>query len=313
MEYVRDIFVNVKDVDVLTTLRNHNAEEIYFRTDNRWAPLGAYYAGKAFAKTAGVEYADISEYTKAGGMDYVGNLSYYVDNQGQAYLDENPDTFTYYTPNCKYKTYYYDEEFELLTEGEFFEEVPDSLYDTFYKGGFYSLKISTPVKNGRSLIIVKDDFGTVLAPFLTSSFEDIYVVDINYLEANLVEMIEDFGITDVLYVMNTFTVTSQRAYQLETLRTQATHGTLKDDAPAVYSDDSDSDSAADTESEDENEDGTQYVYGIGLNNQVSVIENDNGEEEYDGNDDYNYDEDYNYDYDEGYDYEYDYGYDEEEY
>ena len=304
IDYVRDLLVNVKEVNVLPTLINHNAEDIYFRTDNRWAPLGAYYAGMVFSKTAGVDYADISEYTKAGGMDYVGNLSLYVDNRGQADLDENPDTFTYYKPNCKYTTHYYDEEFEYLTDGPFFEEVPDSLYETFYKGGLYCLKLSTEVKNGRRLIIVKDSFGTTLAPFLTSSFEEIYVVDIDYLEANLVEMIEDFDITDVLYVVNTFTVTSQRTYQLETLRSQATHGTLRDDAPdSVTVSSSDSDSSQDTEDENEEEDGTQYVYGIGLNNQVSVIENDDGEEDYNDNDDYNYDDGYDYEYENDYDYD----------
>lgn len=299
MDYVRDIFINIKEVNVLPTLQNHNAEEIYFRTDNRWAPLGAYYAGKAFAKTAGVDYADISQYKKSGGMDYVGNLSFYVGNVGQADLDANPDTFTYYEPSCKYTTYYYDEQFEYLTDAPFFEEIPDSLYDTFGKGGYYCLKLSTEVKNDRRLIIVKDSFGTILAPFLTSSFEEIYVVDIDYLEANLVDVIKTFKITDVLYVMNTFTVTSQRAYILETLRTQVTNGTIQDDSPIEDIEEEDSES---TDEESEAEDDIQYVYSVGLNNQVSVIENSQHENDWGEGEEY-YD---NEGYDDGYYYDYDY-------
>ncbi len=322
-EYIKDILVNVKAVDVFQTLNNHNAEEIYFRTDNRWAPLGAYYAGKVFAKQAGVDYADISQYTKVEHPEYIGNLGNYVDSQGLLDFQSDPETFTYYKPKAKFVTHYYDEEFEYLTDGPFFEEVPDSMYETFFKGGYYCLKLSTDVKNGRKLIIVKDDYGTALAPFMTSSFEEVYVVDIEYLEANLVEMIEEFKITDVLYVMNTFSVTGDRSYLLENLRSQATHGTLKDDAPddnAANEGSKGSDTAAES---DEESSGVEYIYGVGVNNQIGVIENsqpdDNPNYDYGGYEDpaagYDYggyDEgDYDYGNDDGgYDYGDDYGYEE---
>ena len=273
MTYVRDMLVNVKEVNLLPILRNHNAEEIYYRTDNRWTSLGAYYAGKAFAKIAGVDYADISQYEKKVISDkYFGNLYVSLDEKGITDLEACPDNFVYYEPKCKYNTYYYDEEFEYLTEDKFFEEVPDNLYDSYFKGGYYCLKMTSKVKNGRKLIIVKDSFGTPLAPFFTSSFEEIYVVDLEYLEANLVEMIQEFEITDVLYVMNSFSVTGNRVYSLETLRTQATHGTLNDAAPEEDIIDTDkekkSTDGSDTDSDTYSQ--TQYVYDVGLNNQVGV-------------------------------------------
>ncbi len=269
---VHDMLVNVEEVNVFPTLRNHNAENIYFRTDNRWTGLGAYYAGKVFAKKAGVPYADISDYNaKTISTEYVGNLSDSVDNIGQADLNANPDTFIYYEPKCRFTTHYYDEEFEYLGENKFFEEVPDSLYDSYYKGGYYCLKLSTTVNSARKLIIVKDSFGTVLAPFLTSSFSEIYVVDADYLEANLVEMIEEFCITDVLYLFNTFSVTGSRVYNLETLRSQASHGTLQDDAPSeVPVDDSVSSTTSNIDS-DTDSSNMEFVYDIGRNNPIAVI------------------------------------------
>ena len=277
MKVIGDMLVNVQEINVLPTLINHNAENIYFRTDNRWTGLGAYYAGKAFAKAAGVDYADISEYNQKVISDkYIGNLSIYVDDVGQKDLEDNPDTFIYYEPKCKFKTHYYDEEFEYLTEGNFFEEVPDNLYESYYKGGYYCLKLSTNVNTDRKLVIVKDDFGTVLAPFFTSSFKEIYVVDVDYLEANLVEMIEEFCITDVLYVMNTFSVTGQRVYNLETLRSQASHGTLEDDAPSEIEEEITSSNAkndSETDSDTELDSDLEYVYDVGMNNPIGVIIN----------------------------------------
>ncbi len=314
MENIADAFVNVKNVDVMQTLINHNAENIYFRTDTRWTPLGAYYAGRVFAKTAGVPYADISEYTPSKAADYVGNMSMFIDYMTLEELEKDPDEFVYYKPKTKFKTYYYDENFEFLTDGEFFEEVPEAMYDTFYKGGFYCVKLETEVKSGRKLIIVKDNAGTALAPFMTSSFDEIYVVDKDYLEANLVEMVEDFKITDVLYCLDMFTITSQNVYQLETLRTQATHGRLEDNATDSDADEpnenADSAITTDTDSEDNTgeESEIQYIYDVGLNNSVGVAEpsetSETVEEEPIPEDQYEYDpyyddgEDYGYDYEE---------------
>ena len=245
MKVIGDMLVNVQEINVLPTLINHNAENIYFRTDNRWTGLGAYYAGKAFAKAAGVDYADISEYNQKVISDkYIGNLSIYVDDVGQKDLEDNPDTFIYYEPKCKFKTHYYDEEFEYLTEGNFFEEVPDNLYESYYKGGYYCLKLSTNVNTDRKLVIVKDDFGTVLAPFFTSSFKEIYVVDVDYLEANL--------------------------------RSQASHGTLEDDAPSEIEEEITSSNAkndSETDSDTELDSDLEYVYDVGMNNPIGVIIN----------------------------------------
>ncbi len=310
MENISDAFVNVTNVDVMQTLSNHNAENIYFRTDTRWTPLGAYYAGRVFAKAAGVPYADISEYTASKTADYVGNMSMFIDYTTQEELQKDPDEFVYYKPKTKFKTYYYDENFEFLTDGEFFEEVPESMYDTFYKGGFYCVKLETEAKTGRKLIIIKDNAGTALAPFMTGSFDEIYVVSKDYLKANLVEMIEDFKITDVLYCLDMFTITSQNVYALETLRTQATHGRLEDNATDSDSSDTDkaSDSEAnDTEGEASEESKIEYIYDVGLNNSVGIAEpsiteseetlpNDQNEEPVDGG--YDYDEEDGNDYEE---------------
>ena len=268
--YIRDMLVNVEEVDIFPTLKNHNAENIYFRTDNRWTALGAYYAAKVFAEKARVDFADISEYTeKTISKEYIGNFGFRIDDQGQKDFEENPDTFIYYQPKRNFKTYYYDEEFEYLNEDKFFEEVPDSLYDSYYKGGYYCIKLSTNVNTARKLIIIKDDFGRSIAPFFTSSFSEIYVVDSQYLEANLVEMIEEFCITDVLYMLNTFSVTGQRVYDLETLRSQASHGTLQDDAPhEAFDDYIDYD-----ENEDIDTSEIQYVYDLGKNNPIGVVIN----------------------------------------
>lgn len=325
---VKDMFVGVEQVDVLPTLRNHNAEDIYYRTDSRWTPLGAYYAGRVFAKAAGVPYVDISEYTKTPVKEGVGDFVNICGPQADAELREHPDKYFYYEPNAKFTTHYYDDGFTYLTEDKFYfgdldensnyensffgtymPSTGGDLYADYYRGGYYSLRLDTKVKNGRKLLLVKDEFGTALPPFLTSSFEQIYVVSYDYLGANIIEVINDFKITDVLYLMNTYTVTDTRVYTIETLRTQATHGSLRDGAPDSDSDsDSESDSDkkssdSDTENGEEGTSSVEYIYDVGINNQVGIAsssDDDGGNAGYDdntndGDDDETVRNDYDYD------------------
>lgn len=302
---VKDMLMGVKQVDVLPTLKNHNAENIYFRTDSRWSPLGAYYAGKVFAKAAGVPYADISQYHTTAPVDFVGDLASLAFEDGYNALHDEPDKFSFYAPSAIYTTNYYDENFSYLATDAFYTEVPDSPAAGYYKGGFYSLRIDAPVENGRRLLIIKDEYGTFMPTFLTSSFEEIYVATYDYIEANVTEMISEFGITDVLYLMNTYTVTDSRVYTLETLRTQATHGTLKDDAPETSAETSSaSNSDSDPLSSDSDTDTVEYIYDVGVNNQVGIVEKpeqdtpeytpeeDGGENENEDVYDYDYEDDY---------------------
>ena len=62
-------------VDVIPVLENHSNEEIYLRTDHHWTPLGAYYAAQTFAKTAGVDFKDISTYKKVDIENFSGTLA----------------------------------------------------------------------------------------------------------------------------------------------------------------------------------------------------------------------------------------------
>ena len=55
----------------------------------------------------------------------------------------------------------------------------------FMGGDTRATHVSTPTKNGRRLLIIKDSFGNALPAFLFFSFEDIYVVDFRYFQGNI--------------------------------------------------------------------------------------------------------------------------------
>lgn len=220
--------VNVKNIDPWETLTNHNAENIFSRTDHHWQALGAYYACKVFAKQAGVEYPDISSYQRVDMENYVGSMTAFAYYDGAAALESDPETFTYYKPTNKYTTAYYGQDFEFITNGELITQNDYEPYMSFIQGDSYCARITTDVKNGRKLLMVKDSFGNAAVPFLTSSFEEIVVVDMRYLEVNLLYLVDELEITDLLFLMNTFSAVGTNADNLETLCTNPNVGEIED-------------------------------------------------------------------------------------
>ncbi len=195
---------NVTNVDAYTALLRHKKEAIYSRTDHHWQPLGAYYAAEEFAKEAGVDFADISTYTKHVLSGYVGTMYGYTKSST---LLENPEPFIYYEPEKEVEVEQYSTYFTDPVETELFV-TPDNLDSSSYYLVFGMddniRHVKTQCKNGRTLVIFKDSYGNALLPFLTSSFENIYLCDMRYFDINAADFINEVEATDVLFAMCTY-------------------------------------------------------------------------------------------------------------
>ncbi len=219
MQYMRERFNGVIDIDVSATLENHKEEDIYLRTDHHWAPLGAYYAAEKYASQMSLDFPDLSTYEEVSEDGYIGTI--YTFTQEASILDY-PETFTYYKPDNEYNTTYYNTYFQEGYDSSLFIEMPlSSLYVTFMGGDNKVTHINTDVKNGRTLCVLKDSFGNAMIPFLTHSFENIYVIDIRYFNLNAVTFMKEHNVTDLLFAVNAFTsATPSMVRHIETLRTQ---------------------------------------------------------------------------------------------
>ena len=222
----------IKSINLCSVFAKHTEEPIYLRTDHHWTSLGAYYAARTFAEAAQVPFADISEYSKKTNEGYVGTLYAF---SGDSKLLNDPENFDYYVPNSSYKTYYYDHSFNFSYTGKLLVETSTSnSYLTFLSGDGSIVKVETNVNNGRKLLVVKDSYGNAEIPFYTSSFETIYVVDVRYLERNLVNFIEDLGVTDVLFTMSAFSVVGGNGSNIANLIAQDSGSTVVDSQPRPY-------------------------------------------------------------------------------
>ncbi len=207
IDYLNGYLDGVIPVDAYTALSRHVDEDIYFRTDHHWQPLGAYYAAEEFAKTAQVPFAPLSDYETVTMEGYVGTMyGYSGDNP---LVRNNPDKFTYYKPKNEYTVTYYTQSLENPYEAGMFLKTLDNLavvqwYLVFFGGDGEVAHVHTDVGNGRKLVIVKDSYGNAEIPFYMGGYEEIYVLDVRYFDLDAETFLKENGIDDVLFTMCVF-------------------------------------------------------------------------------------------------------------
>ena len=215
IDHIRNGLSGTLNVDAYTALAAHTNEAIYSRTDHHWFPLGAYYAAGEFAKTAGVGFPQLNEYKRVTRGGYVGSMYMYTKS---SLIYNDPEQFDLYIPpnNDRISTTYYDGYLGSERKGELITS-PDAggYYCSFLGSDNVVAKIETDIKNGRTLVIFKESYGNAVVPFLTSSFETIYVCDIRYFYKNAVQFCKDVGATDLLFSVCTFTAAGTNGNYLE--------------------------------------------------------------------------------------------------
>lgn len=221
IEHINEHLVGAKGVDIYTPLEKHADEPIFMRTDHHWSALGAFYAAEAFSAAARVPFARISDYDKMVKPDYVGTLYGY---SGDATLKNNPEDFFWYVPHAEFSVTYWNRNLTNRRSGSLFLNVDNvnrsDWYMVYLGGDDRVTKIETNVRNGRKLAVIKDSYGNALIPWLTSSFEEITVIDMRFFTKNAISYLKEIGATDVLFAMNTFSAVGGNAKEIEKIRRQ---------------------------------------------------------------------------------------------
>lgn len=213
---INNTYAHVSDsvyvVDAYTNISRHTDENIYSRTDHHWAPLGAFYAAEALARTAGVPFRQLNDgYEECVVRRYVGSMYYFskdiaVKNSPEDFVYHKPTDVEYTTTYITYKT----ENRKIIGEyapqqGTFFKTYKDGsggAYCTFMGGDSKITIVRTGTKNGRRLVIFKDSFGNAIPGYLFYSFEEIHVVDGRYFNKNIIKYVKENKITDLVFANN---------------------------------------------------------------------------------------------------------------
>lgn len=219
----------VTAVDAYSVLKEHSGEYIYFNTDHHWTGLGAYYAYTAFTEAAGLPHYDYSDYTKHTIEGFLGTL---YSNCNDPAMEKNPDYVEWCEFPAENQTWQYKKgDLENYYSTTVMASYAKGAYSYgVYLGGDFPLTIvkTSGVNNGRKCLIIKESYGNALSTYIASAFDETYIVDERYYDGNIVDLINERGITDVLIINNvSASNTNYHIANIESLLTQKYSGKIK--------------------------------------------------------------------------------------
>lgn len=201
-----DMPVNLDPViiDLTETLREHQKESIYYRTDHHWTTKGAYYAYAVYQAGLGLPVKSCEDFVwKQVCDDFYGTTFDKVQIAGQA------DRISVIEPATAPELLYNDGE-KTWQKNSYYE--PEALsgkdqYTYFLGGNTAEVRISTGTKNGKVLLLLKDSYSNSFVEYLAEDYERIYMIDLRYSRKDvftiLDEIYEEDEITDILVMYNT--------------------------------------------------------------------------------------------------------------
>lgn len=183
-------------IDIADTL----SKESFYYTDTHWRQEKILPTAEKIREEMGM--SPLGSFTEEKVGDFYG--VYY----GQSALDLEKESLSVMRSDATEKSATFNHEKNLsatVYDMEKFNGL-DS-YDIFLSGAVSLLRIDNPTgEKGKKLILVRDSFGSSLAPLLMSDYEEITLVDIRYIAQNLLSDYVDFEGSDVLFVYSTLMI-----------------------------------------------------------------------------------------------------------
>jgi len=199
----------VLGVDAMSVMSEHADEYLFFRTDHHWTALGAYYAYRTLAEAAGLRPLSIDEFDKReGSRRFLGSL--YRRNRTWK-MRSLADTVDYYVPPVTHEAVRYSRmRPKRAVESTFLREE----YGTYkmFLGGDHPLMVAqTGVRNGKSVMLVKNSYGNPFAIYLLSHYERVVVVDYRHQKRALPDLVDEYEIDD-LVILNISSLSASRSH-----------------------------------------------------------------------------------------------------
>ena len=217
-------------IEVSKALLKHSDEELYYRTDNNWTSLGAFYGYEVLAAAMGLDTSRAPELTPyVVNNDFIGSLAK-KSGYGKGY----EDSVTIYAPkNIK------DSVKILMTDmdtGKKYATLYDSAklekedkYSLFLGGNAGMLDIKTTADTTDRLLIFKDSYANCLIPFLAPYYREIVAVDASIYEGNIQEIMQKAKFTSILFLYNGNSFVTD-TYLSKVLSLPAASGTQEEEA-----------------------------------------------------------------------------------
>ena len=183
-------------VDITDTL---NAED-YYRTDTHWRQENLLAAAARLCEALGVAVPKQEDYTPAPL-----ERPFYGVYYGQAALPMDPETMYILQSELLNECTVLDwESGKYNAVYDLNKLASKDLYDVFLSGSRSLLTIENPnASTDRELIVFRDSFGSSIVPLLVQGYARVTLVDIRYIQIDMVPRFLELTGQDVLFLYST--------------------------------------------------------------------------------------------------------------
>lgn len=206
ISYIRDKAQYMKYIDVFDLL----SIDDYYRTDSHWRQEKIEKIAKRLGKEMGFTLNESYEENRI-------ESKFYGVYSGQSALPVEPDTISYLS----------NEGLNECTLKSFDTGVPKTVpiydmdavggrdpYELFMSGADALLVLENPnAKSKRELVMFRDSFASSLTPLLYEAYSKITLVDIRYIQPQLLGGFIDFTGADILFMYSTTLLNNSLAFK----------------------------------------------------------------------------------------------------
>ena len=182
--------------------------EDYYRTDTHWRQEKLIPVATALCEGLGVTPPKAEDF-----MCKPMERPFYGVYYGQAALPMEPDTLYLMENELLSQCTVYD--YETGKSGSVYDMTKQDsrdLYDVYLSGAKALLTIENPnAGTGRELIVFRDSFGSSIAPLLLAEYSKVTLVDIRYIQTDLLGQFLDFHGQDALFLYSTLVLNNSAA------------------------------------------------------------------------------------------------------
>ena len=193
-----------EEIDLRPTLTRQD----YYRTDTHWRQENLLPAAAALCEGLGVAPPRAEDFT-ATALE----RPFYGVYYGQAALPMEPDALCLMESDLLSQCTVYD--YETGKTGSIYDMTKlDSrdLYDVYLSGAKALLTIENPnAGTDRELIVFRDSFGSSIVPLLMEDYAKVTLVDIRYIQPDLLGQFLDFHGQDVMFLYSTIVLNNSAA------------------------------------------------------------------------------------------------------
>lgn len=203
IDYYYSLYEGVTGIDTIRTLREHQKEYLYYRTDHHWTSLAAYYVYENFCQEKGLTPNPLTAYEKKTYQPFLGT---FYDTLHDSKMKANPDYVDAYLPIATNKMKFRDakgKNYDWYVVSDASKSAENAKYWCFIGGDNPFSTIHNPkITDGSSCLVLKESYGNCFVPYLVDHYENVYVVDFRYADRNVLNYVKKNKVDDLIVINN---------------------------------------------------------------------------------------------------------------